>query len=122
MNEPEISPQVRCIAEATLPQRDKDEPLFRRAWHARVFTLIVTLVHNGKIPWVSFQERLAVVLKAQQDHKQPLTNEEIDLQYFDCWLDAAEATLLAERFIGAEDIATQIEAIRQSVSDIRGGS
>ncbi|MDO6728236.1 nitrile hydratase accessory protein [Cognatishimia sp. 1_MG-2023] len=121
MSAPEISPQVRCMAEATLPQRDEGEPLFRRAWHARVFTLIVTLVHNGKIPWLSFQERLATTLKTQQDKREPLTNEEIDLQYFDCWLEAAEATLLAEGFVGAKDIASQIDTIRQSVSEIRAG-
>lgn len=121
MKELNFSPEVRCLAEATLPQRGEGEPLFRKAWHARIFTLIVTLVNNEKIPWISFQKRLVASLKAHQKLDQPLTDEQVDLQYFDCWLEAAEQTLLFEGFVGASDIAMQIEVIRRTVAEIREG-
>jgi len=121
LKELNLSPKIRCLAEATLPQRGQGEPLFRKAWHARAFTLIVSLVNNENISWISFQERLVASLKRHQNAEEALTDEDVDLQYFDCWLEAAEETLLAEGFVGISDIAVQIEAIRHSVAEIREG-
>ncbi|MBT8154690.1 nitrile hydratase accessory protein [Epibacterium ulvae] len=119
MNTPKVSDSIRCIAEATLPRRSETEPLFRKDWHARVFTLVVTLVHTQKIPWKSFQERLVVELAKHQTSMAPQTDEEVDLQYFDCWLAAAEETLRAEELINAEDVIAQIKVIKQTVHEIR---
>lgn len=60
-------------------------------------------------------------LDTHQVRQQPQSDEEDDLQYFDCLLEVAEETLLADGFVDAQDIAVQIEAIRHSVTEIREG-
>lgn len=107
------------LARATLPERSEDAPLFRTPWHARIFALIVALVKNERIPWKAFQERLVIKLKEQQSAQVTLTAEEVDLQYFDCWLLAAEETLREAGFVEESGVAEQIEAIRASVAHTR---
>ena len=107
------------LARATLPERREGAPLFRTPWHARIFALIVALVKNERIPWKAFQERLVVKLKEQQSAQVPLTAEEVELQYFDCWLLAAEETLREAGFVEESSVAEQIETIRASVAHTR---
>ena len=107
------------LARATLPERAEDAPLFRTPWHARIFALIVALVKNERIPWKAFQERLVMKLKEQQSAQVSLTAEEVDLQYFDCWLLAAEETLREAGFVEESGVAEQIETIRASVAQTR---
>lgn len=107
------------LARATLPDRSESEPLFRTPWHARIFALIVALVKNNQLPWKSFQQRLVATLKQHQSADVQLTAEEIDLQYFDCWLLAAEETLLEAGFVETSDVTRQIHDIRESVAKTR---
>ena len=107
------------LARATLPERSEDAPLFRTPWHARIFALMVALVKNERIPWKAFQERLVIKLKEQQSAQVPITAEEVDLQYFDCWLLAAEETLRDAGFVEENGVAQKIEAIRASVAQTR---
>ena len=107
------------LAQNSIPERDEGTPLFRRAWHARAFALIVTLVKESHISWPSFQERLVQHLGHQQSQKKTCSPEDIDLQYFDCWLVAVEETLVEEALIEDHEVAQQIEAIRASVAAIR---
>ena len=107
------------LAQNSIPERDEGTPLFRRAWHARAFALIVTLVKESRISWPSFQERLVQHLGHQQSQNKTCSPEDIDLQYFDCWLAAVEETLVEEALIEDHEVAQQIEAIRASVAAIR---
>ncbi|WP_179954327.1 nitrile hydratase accessory protein [Denitrobaculum tricleocarpae] len=119
MNPFEQHREALDLAQATLPDRSDSEPLFRTPWHARIFALIVALVKNEEIPWKSFQEKLVSTLKQHQSADVQLTAEEIDLQYFECWLLAAEETLLEAGFVETSQVARQIEAIRTSVVQTR---
>lgn len=107
------------LAQNSIPERDEGTPLFRRAWHARAFALIVTLVKESRVSWTSFQQRLVHHLNKQQAEQETCSPEEIDLQYFDCWLAAVEETLLEEALIEDGDVGRQIEEIRASVRAIR---
>jgi len=109
------------LARCTMPPRAEGEPLFREPWHARIFAVIVALVKDRKLEWNAFQTRLVSELKAHQSPDAQLTLEEVDLQYFDCWLDAAEETLDDAGFLTGSDIAAQIETIRSVISEIRLG-
>ncbi len=80
---------------------------------------MVTLVKDDKMEWKAFQERLVHELKEHQTPEGRLSAEEVDLQYFDCWLRAAEETLLETGFIEGSDITNQIEHIKSNVADIR---
>lgn len=117
----DLDREMLRLAEATIPNRAEGEPLFPLAWHARIFALIVTLVKNRHIPWIAFQKHLVTALKRHQRPDMSLSAEEINLQYFDCWLEAAEETLTAEGFVGPNDVVEQIERIRASVAKIREG-
>lgn len=119
MNPLEQHREVLDLARATLPDRSENEPLFRTPWHARIFALIVALVKNNRLPWKSFQQRLVATLKQHQSADVELTAEEIDLQYFDCWLIAAEETLLEAGFVETSDVTRQIHEIRESVAETR---
>ncbi len=119
MNPFEQHREALDLARATLPERSEGEPLFRTPWHARIFALIVALVKSEQIPWKSFQEKLVSALNQHQSADAQLTAEEVDLQYFECWLLAAEETLLETGFVEISDVARQIEAIRASVAQTR---
>ena len=110
--------EILGVAERSLPHRD-DEPLFRVAWHARVFALMVALVKNGHIPWAAFQERLAQRISDTETGAACLSNEETDLHYFDCWLEAAHATLVEEGFVAGPEIDERIAVIHRTVDAIR---
>jgi nitrile hydratase accessory protein len=114
-----LSEHVAALAASTLPVRSEGEPLFRVAWHARVFSLIVSLVKDGRIPWTSFQKRLVGHIAANQPESGCLNAEEIDLHYFDCWLEAAHETLVAEGFITDKDVDEQVERIHETVEAVR---
>jgi len=114
-----VDDNVLLQAQRIILDRPEGNPLFRRAWHARAFALIVTLVKDSDLPWATFQTRLVERLAAQQKDASARDPEQIDLQYFDCWLEAVEDTLIAQKFIERPEISAQIERIRQSVADIR---
>lgn len=107
------------LARCAMPPRAEGEPLFREPWHARIFAVIVALVKDQKLDWKAFQKRLVDELKAHQLPDARLTPEEVDLQYFDCWLDAAEETLHEAGFLEGNDISVQIDTIRGVINDIR---
>ncbi|CDX32197.1 exported hypothetical protein [Mesorhizobium plurifarium] len=102
-----------------LPARSAEDPIFRLAWHARVFSLIVSLVKEGRIHWPAFQERLVRYIGDRELSAGSQTAEEIDLHYFDCWLEAAHETLVAEGFITDLDVTAQVERIHAAVETIR---
>lgn len=110
---------VAAAALRSLPARSAQDPIFRLAWHARVFSLIVSLVKEGRIHWPDFQERLVRHIGKSEPSAGCATAEEIDLQYFDCWLEAAHETLVAEGIITDQDIAAQVERIHMTVEGIR---
>jgi nitrile hydratase accessory protein len=107
------------LARSTMPPRCDGEPLFREPWHARIFAVMVALVKGEKLEWIEFQERLTKDLKEHQSADVKLTSEEVDLQYFDCWLRAAEETLATSGFVDEQEVAHQIEAITASIDEIR---
>jgi nitrile hydratase accessory protein len=109
------------VALRSLPDRSSDEPIFRLAWHSRIFALIVSLTKEGRISWPSFQRRLIAQITQTELQITCLTPEEIDLLYFDCWLEAAQETLVAEGFILGCEIDDQIHRIHHDVEDIREG-
>jgi nitrile hydratase accessory protein len=111
--------EILRLAEAAIPSRTGGEPLFPLAWHARIFALIVTLVRDGKMSWIAFQQRLVVRLKDQQAAATSEPTEEIDLRYFDCWLQAAEDAMTAEGFVGPNELVEQVAHIRRSVAEVR---
>lgn len=113
------NPADAAAALHALPARSGQDPIFRLAWHARVFSLIVSLVKEGQIDWPAFQERLVRHIGDTEQHARCSTAEEIDLHYFDCWLEAAHETLVAKGFITDQDIAAQVERIHSAVEDIR---
>ncbi|WP_287313624.1 nitrile hydratase accessory protein [Mesorhizobium sp.] len=119
MTGPRPSEHAAALAASILPLRSQGEPLFRVAWHARVFSLIVSLVKDGRIPWTLFQKRLVRHIAANQPESACLSSEEIDLHYFDCWLEAAHETLVAEGFITDKDLDEQVERIHETVETIR---
>jgi nitrile hydratase accessory protein len=102
-----------------MPTRKERGPLFRQPWHARIFAVMVVLVKDQRLEWKTFQERLVAELNEHQSPDGNLTPEEVDLQYFDCWLEAAEETLLESGFLSDADIVAQIVAIRKTVNEIR---
>ncbi len=109
------------VALRSLPDRTSDEPIFRLAWHSRIFALMVALTKEGRISWPSFQRRLVEHITQTERQSSCLTAEEIDHHYFDCWLEAAQETLLAEGFIIDREIDEQIHHIHHDVEDIREG-
>jgi nitrile hydratase accessory protein len=120
LNTLDFDRNVLCAAEATLPDRADAEPLFPLAWHARIFALIVAMVENEKISWAAFQSHLVAALREQQ-HPNIMSANEINLQYFDCWLAAAEQTMMAKGLIVPGDVSEQIERVRASVAEARQG-
>lgn len=119
MNTYEQHRDVIGLAKCTMPPRREGEPLFRHPWHARIFAVMVALVKDERFEWRTFQERLVEELREHQSPEADLTPEEVDLQYFECWLHAAEDTLTDCGYLDEADIAEQIEAIRVTVRGIR---
>ncbi len=107
------------LAQCTMPPRRGDAPLFREPWHARIFAVMVALVQERRCEWKTFQRRLTAELAEHQAVEASLSPEGIDLQYFDCWLHAAEDTLIDGGFLDEADISGQIEVIRATIKEIR---
>ncbi len=107
------------LARANLPRRDEDAPLFRAPWHARIFALIIALVKNEHLGWKPFQENLVVVLARHQSADQDQSDTQVEFEYFDCWLIAAEMTLLEAGFVAEDEISKHIDDIRAMVAQIR---
>ncbi|USG60994.1 nitrile hydratase accessory protein [Sneathiella marina] len=121
MNTSDLHPGIREQAEAAIPAKPEGEPLFRLAWHGRIFALVVAMVNRDQISWKSFQQRLVHGLAQQQNADLQLSMEEIDLQYFDCWLAAAEEILREDGFLEAHELRVQMDGIRSTVAEIREG-
>lgn len=107
------------LAKCTIPPRSEGEPLFREPWHARIFAVMVSLVKDNRLEWKTFQKRLVSELKEHESPHARLTAEQIDLQYFDCWLEAAEQTLTSSGVLKSDDILAQLEVIKDTVQQIR---
>ena len=107
---------VIAAACADIPGKEEDGPLFQAPWQTRIFALIVATVRAQHIPWSTFQERLVAAITHAEAHG---TTKDTEARYFDCWLEAAEETLQAEGFVAQDDVARQIDAIRDSVEAIR---
>jgi nitrile hydratase accessory protein len=110
---------VIALAKCTMPTRQEGEPLFRQPWHARIFAVMVVLVKDQRLEWKTFQKRLVAELQEHQSPDGKMTPAEVDLQYFDCWLEAAEETLLESGFLSDADIVAHIGVIRKTVNEIR---
>lgn len=109
----------RNLAERALPHRENSEPLFRLAWQARVFSLVVSLVKDGTITWASFQERLVHHISQTKPDSVCQSAEEIDLLYFECWLEAAQEVLVAVGHISDQNVNDRIDHIREKVEITR---
>ena len=107
------------VALRSLPDRASGEPIFRVAWHSRIFALMVALTKEGRITWPSFQRRLVKHITETEMKDSCLTAEEIDLHYFDCWLEAAQETLVAEGFILDREIDEQLSGNLENVEAVR---
>ncbi|QIE44265.1 nitrile hydratase accessory protein [Pseudohalocynthiibacter aestuariivivens] len=104
---------------AVIPDLCGDGPLFRAPWQARIFALIVGCVHAGHVPWATFQARLAREITEMEKAAPSGAAQSVENEYFECWLQAAEATLQAEGVIAEGDIAAQIADLRVAIAAIR---
>jgi nitrile hydratase accessory protein len=115
---PDLDRRILCEAEASIP--DEEGPLFPQAWHARAFALIVALVETGHISWSAFQSQLVAHLRRRGTPAGAQSGADINQHYFDCWLEAAEETLISMGFAQRDDVVQQIDHIRSSVAGVRG--
>ncbi|GGM36844.1 hypothetical protein GCM10007977_042890 [Dactylosporangium sucinum] len=76
---------------------------------------MVALANNGHTPWRAFQQRLAEEIeKAGNSVENTADTEDA---YFDCWLAAAERTLVEEGFVARRDMDERIDLIRAALAD-----
>ncbi len=108
---------VIADASAAIGALPGNGPLFHAPWQTRIFALIVALVKAGHVPWTTFQTRLVQAVTDAGGANGDAA--EIEAQYFDCWLIAAEETLLSEGFLSAQDVTDQIDEITVAVRAIR---
>ncbi len=102
-----------------MPGQGQHSPLFHAPWQARIFALVVEAVKAGHFPWTDFQARLVSTLARNAGTGGSESDELIERHYFDAWLEAAEATLLALGLIGSGEVDRQIETVRAQVDGIR---
>jgi nitrile hydratase accessory protein len=107
-----------AAAKAILPATPEGEPIFKAPWQARIFALMISIVKDQYIPWTSFQSRLVIELDRSKMQKQAEASL-VESNYFSCWLEAAERTLVEEGFIVGGDIEKQLNEIKAAVEQVR---
>lgn len=87
------------LASESVPTEDGD-PVFEKAWQARIFGLAVAMREDGDggddesqgvFEWKSFQERLAEEIATDETD---VTPDDVDDQYYHQWLAALERLLV----------------------------
>ena len=78
--------------EAALPRKN-GELVFAAPWEGRAFGLAVLLSEKGAYAWDDFRTRLVQEI-AEGDHP-----------YYESWLDALQALLLARGVVSAEELS-----------------
>lgn len=104
---------------ATIPGIRDDGPLFQAPWQTRIFSLIVAMVQNQTFPWVAFQARLAALITEREQTEFAHHVDTVENRYFDCWLQAAEETLINQGLLTAQDVDNKITSLGLSIADIR---
>jgi len=102
-----------------------EEPVFHAPWEARVFALVIALVEAGCFPFAEFQNRLTKRLAAAEasgaarqatDTSGPAG---VSRYYYECWLAAAEDTLIGSGLITADSVQRHIGELETHVREIR---
>ena len=107
-----MSDSTRTRALQRLPglTRGEDEPVFRDAWEAEAFALVIELHAAGRFTWPQWSSTLAAEISAAQ------TQGDADLgdTYYHHWLAALERLCAEGRLVTREEAAARKEAWRRA--------
>jgi nitrile hydratase accessory protein len=107
------------LAESKLRPASEHHLAFQAPWQARIFALIVSFVKDEHIAWTAFQTRLVAEIDHCKSHSSLPTHDAIEDNYFNCWLRAAELTLVAEGFLSDAEVMAKIHEISSVVDQLR---
>jgi len=78
-----------------LPGRDDPDFKFAAPWEAKAFAIVVKMAEEGHFAWPEWVERFAQEVATSQK------------PYYEQWLDAAEALLIAKNLTSREQLAAK---------------
>jgi nitrile hydratase accessory protein len=81
--------------DAALPRKN-GELVFQAPWEGRAFGLAVVLSEKGEYPWDDFRAKLVDEIASGEGDP-----------YYESWLDALEALLLARGVVTADEVAAR---------------
>ena len=119
MNLPEQHRAAIAQVAASIPAMRGDGPVFQAPWQTRIFGLIVAMVQNGTFPWTAFQSRLGALITAMEQDEPAQTADLVESRYFDCWLQAAEKTLIEQNLLTTQEVDDKIVSLGSLIAGIR---
>ncbi len=81
-----------------------EEPVFATPWEAHAFALTVRLHERGFFSWVEWSETLAKTIRLNDQ-----------ASYYESWFRALESLVLTKGMIEANELLTEIEALKSDV-------
>ncbi len=97
---------------AALP-RQSGELIFQDPWEGCVFAMAVALCEQGLSPWSEFHDRLITEIAAAERPELP---PESRPSYYECWLAAFEALLIAKGMLTKAKIDTRASWLARAAS------
>ncbi|CAD0186844.1 hypothetical protein RUESEDTHA_03755 [Ruegeria sp. THAF57] len=119
MNPPDDHHAAIAQVTASIPGMQGEGPLFQAPWQTRIFSLIVAMVQNRTFPWAAFQGRLADMITAMEQKELAQSADTVESRYFDCWLEAAEDTLIDQGLLTEQDVNNKIKSLGRLIAQTR---
>lgn len=98
--------------EAALP-RQSGELVFQDPWEGCAFAMAVALCERGLYPWSEFRAHLITAITAAE---RPELSPELRPSYYECWLAAFEALLIAKGVLTKRKIDTRAGWLARAAS------
>lgn len=110
--------QVALLRARTLPVCADGDMVFKEPWEAKAFAIVVSLSQAGFFTWSEwvdcFSEHVARATEAEASGAAPKS-------YYEQWVDAAEALLVAKGLTSAEQLfARRLGAIQSGAATVHG--
>lgn len=90
-----VGPEVTGMTGAAAPPRRNGELVFEAPWQSRAFGVALAVTQRLGVPWRDFQRRLIAAIEARPE-----------APYYDCWVAALEALVLAHGLASADELET----------------
>ena len=95
---------VPALDGAATPPMANGELVFEEPWQGRTFAMAYELARSGVFAWDSFRDRLIDSIGAFER-----AHPDAEFRYYDCFLEALEATLAGCDLVGGEELETRVE-------------